>query len=1256
MNSRNLQSVRASHGPNSRTESVHTVLNLRAGLMAWTLGLILILASAGSLSAQCELACKPPYTPIVLDMDGNATITPILVLNNYPDPNCPGNVTLTITDGAGNPVDPMVDCDRAGDTLMITAKHDISGNSCWTSVVVVDEMPPMLICPDKYVFCTDTLLADSVGYPQWMEACMDITNADFYSNDLYTNLPCTTQVNNIYVTGKVARQWAVTDLSGNTGTCQQTIWLKRATIADVEFPGDHDGFDLPALMCGEDPKDLKLTGQPTVDGFPLITLGSCDFTVTYSDDIYPGCVSGAYTTIRTWKLIDYCQDTTVYHAQIISLMDMLPPVVQAPADITIGTSSIKCSATVNLPTGTSVTDNCSSYTVSVKWAYGTGYGPYLNVPTGIHPVIYEAKDACGNIGRDTMYLTILDDDKPVAVCKKDVNIALPSTGIITVPASLFDDGSYDNCLLDHLEVSRDNGAFMNEIMFMCSDIGKNIMVALKAVDHVGLSNTCMMVVLVQDKLEPMITCPDDITVLCSDDIKQLSKTGAASGMDNCQMKSVTYVDNKFLNQCKEGYLNRQWTAEDIYGNKSYCLQVITQVDTTPIKIVWPANFSSTECGVDVSPAKVGQPVITGNDCENLFVSYTDKLFMNSYPACYRIERCWEVKNWCTYNANLDPNPGHWKGVQYIDVYDQEEPIMTIPSDITIGTDQQGCYGYLNVATAVAMDCDPNTVISNNSPYAISGGASIDGTYPVGVHTIMFVAQDGCGNSSMATMKVTVADDKPPLAICNKGVSIGLNMTGTVTLPLNLIEGGSFDNCTGYAGLSFNLVPNTFSCDSLGSQLVTMTVVDGNGNVNTCTTIVEVQDNLDVCSKGKSQIKGSIYTPGGDPMAKAEVYLNGLDMTLTEANGTYTFNDLPKGVNYTITPELDKEAQNGLSIGDIILLQKHILGKQAFTDPYQIIAADVNKSGNISISDLIEIRRLLLGQEVAFANAPSWQFVTSDYVFTNPNKPTQENYAQQILIPNIQGDYIGQNFVAVKTGDVNYTAKASGLLTGDVRTGNLVDLALENPVMTAGYTYRIPVRVPADDLLGFQFQLGLNPARARFVRFEEGACSTVHPEMVRLTDDHIRMVWHSLLPDPAMASQPVLWIEIEALQTGLLSEAIQLEDDLLSEAMATDLVPSEMILRFVGEAQSNGVLLEDPYPNPFSRETQIRFNLTQPAAVTLRVFNMTGSEVWRHEADFSQGSHALTLPATTLGRSGLYQLLIETSYTRPVTRSLVLLDE
>ena len=109
-------------------------------------------------------------------------------------------------------------------------------------------------------------------------------------------------------------------------------------------------------------------------------------------------------------------------------------------------------------------------------------------------------------------------------------------------------------------------------------------------------------------------------------------------------------------------------------------------------------------------------------------------------------------------------------------------------------------------------------------------------------------------------------------------------------------------------------------------------------------------------------------------------------------------------------------------------------------------------------------------------------------------------------------------------------------------------------------------------------------------------------------------------------------------------------------MAADLIPSEIVLRYAGEAAVDGLLLEDPYPNPFRNETVIGFNLRQPSAVTLRVFNLTGTEVWRQEGDYSQGRHVLNLSAATLGRSGLYQLLIETPYTRPVTKTLVLIDE
>ncbi len=53
------------------------------------------------------------------------------------------------------------------------------------------------------------------------------------------------------------------------------------------------------------------------------------------------------------------------------------------------------------------------------------------------------------------------------------------------------------------------------------------------------------------------------------------------------------------------------------------------------------------------------------------------------------------------------------------------------------------------------------------------------------------------------------------------------------------------------------------------------------------------------------------------------------------------------------------ANEGLSIIDLLTIQRHILDLEPFTDPDLIDAADVNTNGSISVTDIITIQRLIL---------------------------------------------------------------------------------------------------------------------------------------------------------------------------------------------------------------------------------------------------------------------------------------------------------
>ena len=65
----------------------------------------------------------------------------------------------------------------------------------------------------------------------------------------------------------------------------------------------------------------------------------------------------------------------------------------------------------------------------------------------------------------------------------------------------------------------------------------------------------------------------------------------------------------------------------------------------------------------------------------------------------------------------------------------------------------------------------------------------------------------------------------------------MNSNGTVTIDNDAVDNGSYDNCEGV--VAFNVEPNTFDCDDIGENEVTLTVTDLCGNFATGTAIVTI---------------------------------------------------------------------------------------------------------------------------------------------------------------------------------------------------------------------------------------------------------------------------------------------------------------------------------------------------------------------------------------------------------------------------------
>lgn len=102
--------------------------------------------------------------------------------------------------------------------------------------------------------------------------------------------------------------------------------------------------------------------------------------------------------------------------------------------------------------------------------------------------------------------------------------------------------------------------------------------------------------------------------------------------------------------------------------------------------------------------------------------------------------------------------------------------------------------------------------------------------------------------------------------------------------------------------------------------------------------------------------------------------------------------------------------NGVSTLDLVLILRHILVITPFSSVAKIVAADVNMDGKVTASDLVFIRRLILGFSQNFGHTNSW--------FIRPaSDPKLEFYD----IINLQSDTTGLDFIPIKLGDVSGSA-------------------------------------------------------------------------------------------------------------------------------------------------------------------------------------------------------------------------------------------
>lgn len=888
---------------------------------------------------------------------------------------------------------------------------------------------------------------------------------------------------------------------------------------------------------------------------------------------------------------------------------------------------------------------------------------------------------------------VVDGTAPTAICEGYTSVNLDHYGYAVLNAIDLDDHSTDFCgNIAKYEIKR-NGhcdghesdlVFGPSVHFCCSDVGQDIWVTLQVTDDMGNTSICEGKVVVSPGLGGgggvSISCPADVYLDCTDDYQyynfpdvQVTAHGDCSSDPGHYYTDVTFDDGN-ITGCGTGFVVRTVTVTFQDGTTKSCSHQIFISSADPLD---PSDIyvedeiligACTTNGSSLDPDIIGgKPVISNNSaCLSITVEYDDEILPATYDNCQVIQRTWTITDFC---ATLGTQT--YTYIQTIKLSDSIPPTFLTCSNTMFNVPANDCDMSVLYTTSIKDNCTPDALIDvswtidvNSDGYAgndLSGdGATILEVLSVGDHTVTYTATDACGNVSSCELVIMVkgGTSSAPQAICLTEIEWTLDYNGIAEIWASDFNFASTGGCLGNSGaltysftdpqFAFNPVA-TFTCDNIPNGMtvnlpVQIWVIDEAGNSSSCTSILQLTDVLDVCPDmggGGPIIYGRLSSEDGSPVPNVEVTLE--DMTMNEMNygmsqgeGEYMFEDMNFFSDYMVKPANDKDHLEGVSTLDIVQIQQHILQIKELGSPYKLIAADVNNSGSVTGVDLIQIRKLILGQYDKFPSNNSWTFIKEGFEFADPDNPW--NYTAESYIQNLSDEESENNFTAIKIGDVNGSATSNLVDNNNTETRSSFVLSIDEISYKTGDEIKIPVYSSQfDEVYGFQFSL--KNTSLQFLEVESG--------MLPIKDYNYSAIGHSLhftwndISAISLDDSVLFYIIASANGDGSIGKDMRIE---------SDAVPNEV---YQGENQSRTTLLLQAgesgiyvnelgqnRPNPFNNTSEFSFTLSEEQNASITFFDPTGKELKRIEGTYPKGKSQITVSAEWFTGSGIIYYKLE----------------
>jgi photosystem II stability/assembly factor-like uncharacterized protein len=162
-------------------------------------------------------------------------------------------------------------------------------------------------------------------------------------------------------------------------------------------------------------------------------------------------------------------------------------------------------------------------------------------------------------------------------------------------------------------------------------------------DKFGCVDSTFTVPPAADNTPPVINCPANATLSCELP-NGPAATGTATATDHCGLATVVHADTNIPGSCPQTFtINRRWTATDVNGLTSTCLQVLEIQDNTAPVLTAPPNIT-VSC--DTTTVGAGMATALDNCDPGSTIGYTDQVLSGDCDWVCTIARTWEAADAC----------------------------------------------------------------------------------------------------------------------------------------------------------------------------------------------------------------------------------------------------------------------------------------------------------------------------------------------------------------------------------------------------------------------------------------------------------------------------------------------------------------------------------------------------------------------------------------------------------------------------------